>query len=413
MPMNMHPHRWWKSARGLTLAMCLLAPCPVAAVDEPNEKLQSLEHSLERTRDREADLKRESKALSEEISLLRREMIKTAYAAQEREEEVTALERRLLELNARVAAKSAALERKRDHLAQTLGALVRIAIHPPEAIVALPGRPLDTIRSALLLRAAVPPIEDRAYALSEELAELARLRDEIFVWRQELEGAVAALQAERDRLDFLVKQKSTLARQTEAERAAAIKRMKALAEEAKDLRDLLDRIRISRLPIEESELDEITETTTASAQVGRAGRQLTKPEGIRSLKEARGQLVRPVRGDLVRGFGVDGDFGTKEKGITLEARPSAQVVAAFDGQVVFAGPFRGYGQILIIEHGGGYHSLLAGLSRLDAVVGQWVLAGEPVGLMGRPDEGHPRLYLELRRKGRPINPTPWLLARNN
>ena len=86
-------------------------------------------------------------------------------------------------------------------------------------------------------------------------------------------------------------------------------------------------------------------------------------------------------------------------------------MAPYDGQVVFAGQFRGYGQILIIEHNEGYHTLLAGLSRIDCVVGQWLMAGEPVGRMGRPVDGNPELYLELRRNGQPINPLPWLMVR--
>jgi len=76
--------------------------------------------------------------------------------------------------------------------------------------------------------------------------------------------------------------------------------------------------------------------------------------------------------------------------------------------VMFRGPFRGYGEILIIEHGGGYHTLLAGLARTDVALGQWLLAGEPVGIMGPASNGSPELYFELRHDGQPIDPSPWL-----
>ena len=99
-------------------------------------------------------------------------------------------------------------------------------------------------------------------------------------------------------------------------------------------------------------------------------------------------------------------------GAVPTTRPAARVVAPYDGQVVYAGQFRGYGQILIIEHGGRYHTLLAGLARIEAVVGQWFLAGEPVGVMGSPEDRNPELYLELRRIGQPINPLPWLATTN-
>ena len=100
--------------------------------------------------------------------------------------------------------------------------------------------------------------------------------------------------------------------------------------------------------------------------------------------------------------------GIHAKGITLETRRRAQVITPYDGVVLFAGPFRGYGQLLIIEYGDGYHILLAGMDRIDAAVGQSLLAGEPVGTM--TDASSPELYVELRHDGQPINPLPWLTA---
>ena len=126
-----------------------------------------------------------------------------------------------------------------------------------------------------------------------------------------------------------------------------------------------------------------------------------------------------MRGRLVKGFG-DEAAGLHERGITIAALPGAQVVAPYDGRVVFAGPFRGYGQLLIIAHGEGYHTLLAGMERIYATVGQWVLAGEPVGVMAAGDTRAaavsdktataPRLYVELRQGGEPVDPLPWLAA---
>jgi len=98
------------------------------------------------------------------------------------------------------------------------------------------------------------------------------------------------------------------------------------------------------------------------------------------------------------------------RGITIETRVGAQVVAPYDGKIAYAGTFRQYGRILIIDHGERYHTLLAGLDRIDAVVGQWVLAGEPLATMGDQQSGNPELYFELRRTGQPINPLPWLAS---
>ncbi len=130
----------------------------------------------------------------------------------------------------------------------------------------------------------------------------------------------------------------------------------------------------------------------------------------RPFSRAEGDMPFPARGRVVIKFGQNGEDQTPSKGITIETRGDAQVVAPYDGQIVFAGPFRGYGLLLIIEHGEGYHTLLAGMSRIDGTVGQHLAAGEPVGVMGQPD-GKPLLYVEFRHNGQPVNPLPWLTAR--
>jgi septal ring factor EnvC (AmiA/AmiB activator) len=133
-------------------------------------------------------------------------------------------------------------------------------------------------------------------------------------------------------------------------------------------------------------------------------------ELARPFAEARGLVALPVAGRLLHRFGDPDEQSQPARGLVYESRAGAAVVAPYDGRILFAGPFRGYGLILIIEHGEGYHSLLSGLGRIDGGVGQWVLAGEPVGAMGTTTEGNPRLYLELRHQGHPINPQPWLAA---
>jgi septal ring factor EnvC (AmiA/AmiB activator) len=137
----------------------------------------------------------------------------------------------------------------------------------------------------------------------------------------------------------------------------------------------------------------------------------TKPSGFHSFVGARGHLLSPASGELMRRYGENDELGVTSKGLTFETRPAAQVIAPYDGRVLFAGPFRGYGQILIIEHGDGYHSLLAGLDRVESPVGQWLVAGEPVGVMPK-GATKPHLYLELRHNGQPINPLPWLATRD-
>lgn len=152
------------------------------------------------------------------------------------------------------------------------------------------------------------------------------------------------------------------------------------------------------------------EAAAATAKAGPPAQPQSPPMWTRPFSQAQGEMPFPARGKVVVKFGQTNDLGAPSRGISISTRPNAQVVAPYDGQVVFSGPFRGYGLLLIIEHGEGYHTLLAGMARIDSNVGQHLLPGEPVGVMGQP-ESKPLLYVELRRNGQPVNPLPWLTAR--
>ena len=133
---------------------------------------------------------------------------------------------------------------------------------------------------------------------------------------------------------------------------------------------------------------------------------------------AKGSLTLPAQGKRIKRFGDADEAGGTIKGISLQTRPEARITAPSDGWVVYAGPFRSYGQLLIINTGGGYHVLLAGMSRIDASLGQFVLTGEPVAVMGAPEttsqgsneNSRPVLYVEFRKDGKPIDPDPWWAA---
>lgn len=142
---------------------------------------------------------------------------------------------------------------------------------------------------------------------------------------------------------------------------------------------------------------------------------------------AKGKLPMPARGRKALGFGDKTQYGGTSKGIVLETRFGARVTAPCDGWVVYAGEFRSYGQLLIINAGGGYHVLIAGLSQMDVGPGQFVLAAEPIGTMSgaprtaqlatgrtglgqQPQPSAPVLYIEFRKDGEPINSDPWWVS---
>ncbi|HXX26639.1 MAG TPA: peptidoglycan DD-metalloendopeptidase family protein, partial [Pseudolabrys sp.] len=138
-----------------------------------------------------------------------------------------------------------------------------------------------------------------------------------------------------------------------------------------------------------------------------------------AFASTKGALPLPVNGVRIRDFGSPDGLGGTEKGLWIASRAAAPVTAPCDGWVVYAGPFRSYGQLLILNAGGGYHILLAGMDRISVDLGQFVLTGEPVAVMGSGSHiaailatgsSQPVLYVEFRKDGQPVDPGPWWAA---
>ena len=389
VPQVMAVSRHFRPLASALPALAVAWAIAAAAAEDDGARLREVEQGLVEGRDRAQALRAAAETLAAEVRALQGELVAAAKAAQDQEERLTALESELTDLEVGAAMAGAELVRRQAQMAATLAALQRLSLQPPQALMLGPRRPVDTVRSAMLLRVAVPAVAARARGLRQEIEALRRMQDDIRGRREEMAGAVLGLQAERDRLGALVERKKGLQQTTAAEQRGAAERVAALAGEARDMRDLLSRL------------------APPAAQPA-ATLRLERPTDIRPFPVERAGLTPPARGRLIGRYGEARDTDLYSRGITIETRPQAQVVAPYDGRIAFRGPFRGYGEILIIEHGGGYHTLLAGLGRIDAVVGQWLLGGEPVGVMGPSAGGSPKLYVELRRGGQPINPAPWL-----
>ncbi len=372
-----------------------------------------MERRIEASRAREATLQEEAKKLEAEVGKLRDEQIQAARAAQEHEALLSRLEQRLDELRAEAESRSASLHRRELQMHGTIAALQRLARNPPETLLIATAEPIDAVRGAMLLKAAIPAIQLRARSLRQEIDGLERVRAEIGGEMERFTQANAGLARERKRLETLLAAKSAMQSKTVAQYGQAAKQVAALTEKAATLRELFERLEEAAPPpppVRPSMAPPGRPDPAPAPAHPPALRTEPPPQGVRSFP-ADGAVTMPVQGRLMERYGQATAFGGTSKGLSFATREAAQVVAPYDGRIMFAGPFRGYGQILIIEHRGGYHTLLAGLQRVDGQVGQWVLAGEPVGVMG--SEGTPTLYVELRRSGQPINPLPWFAADTN
>ena len=389
-------------ALGVALAVFCVSPVLAQATKPPADKLDAVERQAEAERERAEKAAKEAEAVRGEVERLRSELIGAARQVQTGESALARLERRKKEIDELIGERTASLNSRRGQLAGLLGALERLASRPPEALLAQPGAPDDTVRAGLLLRAMVPRIEAAAAQLRVEIEDLGSLRDEAERNATQLRGATASLQSERQRLEALFSEKARVEQERRREAQDGARQAAKLAAQAQDLRELIE-----KLDAERKKREAAAKQKNGAMPVA----VMPPPPGHLSLAftATKGKLPLPARGAVHRRFGDADAQGQPGRGIVVETRQQAAIVAPHDGQVVYAGEFRGYGLVLIIDHGEGYHFLLAGLSRIDCAAGQWVLAGEPVGVMGNAGRDGPQLYIELRRQGHPIDPLSWLV----
>ena len=308
------------------------------------------------------------------------------------------------------------LEGRRAVIGEVLAALQRIGHHPPPALIASPEDALQSVRTAMLLGAVLPEMRHEVEALANDLTNLLDVRKKIAGERDRLKTEVASLGDERTRMTALVGERQK--QQAEREKALNAERARAsqLAHQVDNLKDLIAKL--------EQGLDP---ATRAAREAGRGDKRsamsaLRDPGRLApavSFASLRGQVPIPVNGVKLKKFGVPDGVGGVEKGVSIATRAGAQVTAPADGWVVYAGPFRSYGQLLILNAGNGYHILLAGMERISVDLGQFVLTGEPVAVMGNGSHiaailatgsSQPVLYIEFRKDGVPVDPGPWWAA---
>lgn len=350
-------------------------------------------------------------ASSVQLDSLRHQCIAAAQDVQHQERAIGALDVaiRAMTINAEAEKKELASSREKEEA--LLGALERLAVEPAGIAIAPEGA-LDRQRSAILIRAAVPTLAAKIHDLRGRLATLYALQARINVHGQSLDDARAALAQGSQALAQLVARRNALDSLLLHDDGTAMQA--SLDDQAHDVSDLIKK---ADAAMDQRDQELLLRLKPPRPRAGKPPANLpdpTKPKALRELDAPQAQMVWPIAGEPVHRFREPDPIGKPGQGLTMQGFPSGVVVAPFDGKVDYAGPYRSYGLILIIRHAGGYHSLLAGLGRVDVTAGQWVLAGEPVGSL--PDDDGNRagaaFNMELRHDGRPVDPQPWLAGRD-
>lgn len=394
------------------------------AADVSKADLAKMEREVQAQNLEHKKLQAQATQISLELTRISKDMIASAKQIQNSEEKISRMESELETLRADLKKAEENFVVEDDNLIKTLSALQNLALKPTEALFVQPLTPVEIIRSAMLLREAVPYLQENAARIREDLEKIENQKNLVEKQVARIIRQKKILENEHEQMKALVQRKSKIRNAVEIKSVKAKKKVERLASQANDLRDLLNKLekqRQEKLRRQEEERRRLAELKAAEARRAaeetkkleekqRADLIKFKPEVINEVGEnfvkAKGHLLRPARGPVVTAYGEQMSKGVTSKGIIIKTRSQAQVISPYDGTVIFAGPFRGYGNLIIIEHGQGYLSLLAGLEEVDCELGQMLLAGEPVGQM--PESGDTRLYVELRKDNHPINPLIWI-----
>ncbi|WP_230631778.1 murein hydrolase activator EnvC family protein [Sphingomonas sp. Leaf37] len=320
------------------------------------------------------------KARAEEAALAARVTAAeaTLTAAQARQAIVTRL----------LANQQATLGTAQAPVARLLAALTALARRPTMVAIAQPGSVDDLVHVRAVLGGALPIVQAKTQSVRRQIARTRALQHDAIVAAAALRTGRAELEASRvelARLEANHRQRSRMlvrGAMSESDRALA------LGERARDLVDSLD----------EGDVAQATAVDLAGL-VGPLPRPLA-PGAVLPVPLA-GAYRLPVRGRLVTGFDEISAAGVRSRGLTFAVSSGAQVVAPAAGVVRYARPFRGYGTIVIVDHGDGWTSLITGLASAGVVVGQRLPTGAPLGIASRSEE--PRITVELRRRGRPMD----------
>jgi murein hydrolase activator len=412
----------------LPAAAQLAEPAPQAAAPSP-DAIKQREQELEATRalqksaaESQQKLKAEIATIGQDRSKLNGQLIDIAAQVRIVETRIGDAEARLLPLDSREQQIRGSLDSRRAEVVEVLAALQRAGRRAPPALLVRPEDALQSLRTAMLLGSVVPELRARAEKLADDLTELVSLRKTIGSERDRLAIDRDRLREDQTRLAALVgerqRKQSAVEKDMETESARAV----ALSRQVDSLQGLIGKM--------EQDLKSAAKAAAAASQQGTPATVNGKPNlgGLKdrarlspaiAFASAKGLLALPVNGVKIREFGGSDGAGGAEKGISLATRAGAQVTTPCDGWVVYAGPFRSYGLLLILNAGGGYHVLIAGMERISVNIGQFVLTGEPVATMGTKSQvasilatnaSQPVLYIEFRKDGTPIDPGPWWAA---
>lgn len=392
-------------------------------------ELRGVEETISASADQRAKIQAEIETIREDRARLNAALFDASSKVSEADARMAKVEQRLDRLTGSEEAIRRSLEGRRNVVAEVLAVLQRMGHRTPPALLVQPEDVLQAIRASMTLGAVLPQLRAETEALASDLGDLVNLRKSIASEKDNLAKEQQGLLDERARLAALVDIRQKTLGDAQSALESEQKRAAELASQATSLKDLIARMERESVSArkaaeearkydEERKKQAALETQEQQARIEASPfKDPARLAPAIPFSKARGKLPLPTNGEIVKTYGASDAFGSAEKGISIGVRPKATVVSPADGWVLYAGPYRTYGQLLIVNAGDGYYIVLAGMDRVNVAVGQFVLSGEPIGVMGDGatrtasavaiGASQPILYVEFRKDGAPVDPGPW------
>ncbi len=394
-----------RSTRGLCVLLmgCVISwhaqATPPPVPKKKDDALKKYEIQLQEEQDRINKLQDQANSQNKELSDTKKTLVEVADEMRENENKMRNLEAQIDDLTDQENIIKANLQNDRASISRLILALERIRRVPPEAMLANPETPFKTAQSAMLMSDIVANLQIEAENLKQRLDKLNKVSTKLSARLADLNETDKQLKEQHNKIASLMQQRENLYKKTNKDIKAQEFQIERLSLKAKSLGELVTTLKEKNGKIEEV-IAAVPSASTPQAN------QILETSAFQPSTDIFKSSRLPISGIIRIRYGEKDLVGARSNGMTIEGRPGAVVLAPLSGKIQFSGSFKRYGNLIIIEHGKGYHSLVTGLKEISTVVGQTVITGEPIGELPKTLDGSkPKLYYELRYNGHPVNPT--------
>ena len=345
---------------------------------------QDIKVELQKSVEIKQAVAKEKNKVEKQLKDVRQNLVQSAKKLQDIERSIMSVESEIQQVEQKKEYLRARLSEDKNLSSTLVHAVYQTHQMPPYSYYFSQEEKSVVVNRLIALKSGIPALRQRMQGWEEEIYSLNELEKELQGLRSKYQSKNAELMSQNKSLERLVEKRKSLFKKTSAQYQQQVQKVVKLQKEAKSVEELVRKLKPEPKP---ATLKKVSAVASAA-----------------SVTQLSNGKFMPVVGRIKYKYGQKDEIGGKNNGLIFATQPNATAVSPMEGNVVFAGPFQNFKQLLIIEHNGGYHSLIGGLDNIQVGVGAKLKAGEPVGRIVHENETNGRLYFELRKDGKPINP---------